>query len=177
MPYARLVVPIAPSLAVVFVETAKGSSNRATYARAGIAALLGVALVWRAAPAGRGVLADRAALVRDARPVLADAKSIAALDIGWVSAAAPDDARIVDLAGLTDPTIAALPGGHTSKHVDTAMLIDRGVDTVVIYSDVRVVEARIGTNPLFMSHFTKRARIPLGDRGAYYDVFTSRGGR
>jgi len=174
MPYARLLVPIAPSLAVVFVETAKSAPAWTTNARVGIAAVLGVILAWRAAPAGRGVLADRAALVRDARPVFANAKTIAALDIGWVSAAAPDGARIVDLAGLTDPTIAVLPGGHTSKHVDVPMLLDRGVDTVVIYSSPRVVEQRILRTPLFGERFERTTTLALGTRGDAYDVYVLR---
>lgn len=174
MPYARLMVPIAPSLAIVFVEAEPNARRLSTAVRSAAATLLGVAFVVQAAPAGRRVQRDRDALVRDARPVLASARAIAALDIGWVSAAAPADARIVDLAGLTDPAIAALPGGHTSKRVDAAMLVDRGVDTVVVYSDVRVVEARMLRSPLFASRFEKRAHVALGDRGAGYDVWTIR---
>ncbi len=177
MPYARLMVPIAPSLAVVFVESEPHARRAATLFRLALVSVLGVALAVRAAPAGRHVQRDREALVQRARPVLADARAIASLDIGWVSAAAPADARIVDLAGLTDPAIAALPGGHTSKRVDAAMLLDRGVDTVVVYSDVRVVEARILRSELFASRFEKRASVLLGDRGAHYDVWTVRAPR
>ena len=68
-----------------------------------------------AGPRGRHVIREREDLIRRATPVLAGAKTIAAVDVGWVSACA--DVAIVDLAGLTDPDIAALPGGHTSKRV------------------------------------------------------------
>ncbi len=50
--------------------------------------------------------------------------------MGWVGAAT--DATIVDLAGLTDPEIAALRGGHTSKAIPEGLLDARGVDAVVL---------------------------------------------
>lgn len=177
MPYARLMVPVAPSLAIVFIDSAKSARPVSSALRASIATVLGVILAAQAAPAGRHVQRDRDALVREARSVLAGSRAIASLDIGWVSAAAPPSARIVDLAGLTDPAIAALPGGHTSKRVDAAMLVDLGVDTVVVYSDVRVVEARILRSEVFASRFERRATIALGDRGARYDVWKVRTSR
>ena len=172
MPYARLMVPAAPSLVIAFVAIASCSRAALNGARLAAALVLGVLLALRAAPAGRGVQADRADLIARARPVLADAHVVAALDIGWVGAST--DASIVDLAGLTDPTIALLPGGHTSKRVDTAMLLDRGVDTVVVYSDLRVVEARIVRSELFASRFEPAATLPLGARGAFYTVYRRR---
>jgi hypothetical protein len=174
MPYARLFVPIAPSLALVFADVARVVPPWRTYVRAVAVAVLGVAVASSAAPAGRRVHRDREALVREARPILENAKVVAALDVGWVSAAVPRAARIVDLAGLTDREIALLPGGHTSKRMDAAMLVDRKVDTVVIYSDARVVEARIVRAPLFRDHFEKSARVNLGDRGAFYEVWIAR---
>jgi hypothetical protein len=174
MPYARLMVPVTPSLVIAFaaIARARGARPAASAARLAAAVVLGVLLAWRAAPAGRGVQADRADLVARARPVLADAHVVAALDIGWVGAST--DAAIVDLAGLTDPAIALLPGGHTSKRVDTAMLLDRGVDTVVVYSDIRAVEARIVRSELFASRFEPATTLALGARGAFYTVYRRR---
>jgi hypothetical protein len=172
MPYARLMVPVAPSLVVAFAVIARGGRPAVSAARIAVALVLGGLLAVRAAPAGRGVQADRADLIARARPVLGDAHVVAALDIGWVGAST--DATIVDLAGLTDPAIALLPGGHTSKRVDTAMLLDRGVDTVVVYSDLRVVEARIVRSELFASRFESVAVLPLGSRGASYTVYRRR---
>lgn len=174
MPYARLFVPIAPSLTLVFADVARTAPAWRTYVRAAIVAVLGIAVASSAAPAGRRVHRDREALVRDARPLLENAKVVAALDIGWVSAAVPRSTRIVDLAGLTDREIALLPGGHTSKRIDAAMLVDRKVDTIVVYSDTRVVEARVVRAPLFRDHFEKKAQVDLGDRGAFYEVWTVR---
>jgi hypothetical protein len=172
MPYARLMVPVAPSLVIAFAAIARCSRPAVSAARIAAALVLGALLAVRAAPAGRGVQADRADLIARARPVLGDAHAVAALDIGWVGAST--DATIVDLAGLTDPAIALLPGGHTSKRVDTAMLLDRGVDTVVVYSDIRVVEARIVRSELFAARFEPVATLPLGPRGAFYTVYRHR---
>ena len=172
MPYARMMVPVAPSLVLAFVDLARVTRPAWSMARLFVAGVLGLLLVVRAAPAGRSVMADRTDLVRRARPALASASVVAALDIGWVGAAT--DARIVDLAGLTDPAIALLPGGHTSKRVDVAMLLDRGVDTVVVYSELRVVEARIVRSELFASRFERGETLPLGPRGASYTLYRRR---
>jgi hypothetical protein len=172
MPYARLMVPVAPSLVIAFVVLARESRIAWSAARLAAALVLGVLLAHEAAPAGRGVHGDRADLVARARPALGDSKVVAALDIGWVSAAT--DARIVDLAGLTDPSIALLPGGHTSKRVDASMLLDRGVDTVVVYSEMRVVEARILRSELFISRFEAKEKLPVGTRGAFYVIYRRR---
>lgn len=176
MPYARLVVPVVPSLVIVIVLSAARASRGLVVARAAVAFALGIYLVVRAAPAGRLVHADRRTLVEVARPVLASSKVVAALDIGWVSAAT--NARIVDLAGLTDPSIASLPGGHTSKRVDVAMLLDRDVDTFLAYEDstgaLRVAEVRIVRSTLFEERFERTTTLPLGSVGARYVVYRRR---
>jgi hypothetical protein len=75
------------------------------------------------------VVDTREAWIAVAPRALGDARVIAALDIGWLGAAT--DKTIVDLAGLTDAGIAALPGGHTSKRVAAPQLASRGVDALV----------------------------------------------
>lgn len=176
MPYGRLMVPVAPSLAIVFVASASRANRAFAVARAALAIALGIHLAVTAAPAGRVVLADRRDLVERARPVLAGAGVVAALDIGWLSAAT--SARIVDLAGLTDPQIASLPGGHTSKRVDVSMLLDRDVDTFLAYEDahgdMRVVEARIVKTSLFEERFARTTELALGSAGAKYVVYRRR---
>jgi len=167
MPYARLMVPVAPSLVIAFVADLAHSSVLVGSLRVVVACGVGVVLAVKTAPAGLHVGTDRAALIARARPVLASSEVVAALDIGWVSAAT--DASIVDLAGLTDPRIAVLPGGHTSKRVSTAMLLDRGVDTFVAYSSPRLVELRVIDSDLFASHFVRVAEIPV--RGAAYTIY------
>ena len=50
--------------------------------------------------------------------------------MGWLGAAAPH-ATIVDLAGVTDPEVARLPGAHTTKKIPDGFLVARRVDTLV----------------------------------------------
>jgi hypothetical protein len=165
MPYARLIVPILPSLALAAADIEEVSHKGATIARYVIAVSLGIYTCLGAAPTGRHVQSDRADLIARARPVLADAKVIAALDIGWASAAS--DAKLVDLAGLTDPSIAILSGGHTSKAVDVGMLLDRNVDTVLILSPSRIVEQRFLMSELFNERFEERESLQLGTESRY----------
>jgi hypothetical protein len=183
MPYARLVVPIAPSLVYAAVLASRRAHPAASAARSVAALLLGVALVARGGTAGRTVGADRAALVAAARPWVGVAHRVAALDIGWVSAAT--EADIIDLAGLTDPEIAALPGGHTSKRVDARFLRARDPEVLLIeaprglppgglqaWQDTatpRAVEARLLDDDN-AAHFTPAAWLPLGTAGSGYIV-------
>jgi hypothetical protein len=189
MPYARLVVPVLPSLALAAALLAPHAHPVATGARAAVALVLGVVLVGRGGTDGRRVGPDRAALVEAATPALASCARVASLDVGWVSAAT--EGEIVDLAGVTDPAIAALPGGHTSKRVDARLLLDRGVDAVLLYlprglpgGDIlrwpeavyeRAVEYRLATDPTLHSHFEAACWLPLGDRGAGYVLLRARG--
>ncbi len=176
MPYARLLVPVLPSVFVAHLHLASNSHGPVFWLRSAIAIGLAGWTFVTAGPRGRDVMRDRADLVSRATPVFADAQRIAAVDIGWVSAAY--EGPIVDLAGLTDPDIAALRGGHTSKHVDASMLLDRGVDTVVLYTEhdlyAHAVAVRLASDPLFSSRYVERASLPLGDRGSGYVVFKRR---
>ena len=178
MPYARLLVPVVPSLLVAFVVSAPHARGLASLAR-GVAALaVGGYLIAAGGTSGRDVGADRKRLVADARPYLASAHRVASLDIGWPTAAS--EASIVDLAGLTDPVIAALPGGHTSKRIDAALLLERDPDVLLVYvvndtrTPARVVEARLLRSELIDARFERRAFLPLGSRGAGYVVFQRR---
>ena len=178
MPHARLMAPIAPSLVFAFVLAAPHARAWSNALRGAIAIVASLAL-FHIVPSGRNVGSDRASLVAAARPELANASRVAALDVGWVSAAT--EAPLVDLAGVTDPTIAALGGGHTSKRVDPVMLLDTGADALLLYSPVaidlaswttarypRVVEARLARSELIAERFTARAWLPLGATGAGY---------
>lgn len=130
MPFSRLLLPIFPALIVVGCAVAERASTVATLGRAAIAvAALGYAATRPAADDARGIVATRDALITQGRSVFAGRKAIATVDVGWVGAATPG--TIVDLAGLTDPVIAQLPGGHTSKRVPAALLDVHEVDTLV----------------------------------------------
>jgi hypothetical protein len=176
MPYARLMVPVAPGLALAFVDLVATRAMHAAsaLARVAVAVVLGACVAITAAPDGRHVHADRKDLIARARPLLATSRGGAARDIGWVGAANPRDAVIVDLAGLTDPSIAMLSGGHTSKNVDLAMLLDRNVDTIIVYSELRRVEQHLVRSPLFAERFQRIADVGLGSRGASYAIYRRR---
>lgn len=128
----------------------------------------------------RAVAERRQRLVAEGTPLLSGARVVAATDIGWVGRAT--EARIVDLAGVTDPTIAALPGGHTSKAISPGLFSDRDVDTWVIRALDRsyepgqplemviaayLVDARLLSRNADLG-FVGVATIPLeGTRGQY----------
>jgi hypothetical protein len=155
--------------------------------RAAVAVGLGVLLLARSGSLlrdARRVNADRTALVEEARPVLGPLARVATLDIGWVGAAT--EADIVDLAGLTDPQIAALPGGHTSKRVGAMLLLSRDPDALLLYAPAglpeagleawdqaeypRAVEARLAYDPVIARHFAPAAWLPLGKGAGGYVV-------
>jgi hypothetical protein len=182
MPYARLFVPVLPSLAFAACLASAHAHPLATAARSSSAIALGLVLLGRGATRGRHVGADREALVASARPWLEGAGRVAALDVGWVGAAT--EADIVDLAGVTDPDIAALPGGHTSKHVSAMFLLERAPDILLLYAGdglpqggldawhdaayPRAVEARLAHDEIIARRFRAAAWLPLGSLRAGY---------
>ena len=179
MPYARLVAPIVPSLLYAFVLAAPHARTWANAVRGGLALCAGVVLIAMGGTSGRTVSADRVRLVERARPELAAAHRVAAVDIGWVGAAT--EASIVDLAGVTDPTIAVLPGGHTSKHVDASMLLERDPDVILLYAATtidlrawhggrypRALEAYLARSERLAERYDATAWLPLGSVGAGY---------
>jgi hypothetical protein len=160
MPLSRLVVPALPAVVLAVARLAETTHWASTAARLALTLALGVHFqLAKVGPAAARVGADRRAVIEALRAPLAGAKVVAALDIGWLGAAT--DATIVDLAGLTDPAIAALPGGHTSKAIPSGLLDARGVDALVLllkdgeplttpWSDAffgRIVELRVASIP------------------------------
>jgi hypothetical protein len=182
MPYARLAAPIVPSLLYACVLASPHMSRVFSGLRVALGFAIAVYVIRVAAPAGRHVGAHVARLVDQARPVFAGARTIAALDVGWPTAAS--EASIVDFAGLTDPEIAVFPGGHTSKRIDAAFLLARDPDTIVFYAHLgaagadpiytRVVEARLASSELIQRKYETRAFLPYGEDGAGYLVLRKR---
>lgn len=191
MPYARLFVPIVPSLAFAGCLASERARWTCTAVRSTVAVVLGATLVARGGTSGRTVGADRAALVISARPWLAGATRVAALDVGWVGAAT--EAEIFDLAGVTDPEVAALPGGHTSKRIDAMFLLARAPDALLLYTASglpdghleawrdarysRAVEARLARDPVIARHFTPTSWLALSSSGAGYVLLRAVAGR
>lgn len=130
MPLSRLVVPVLPSLALAALFVAREAALAATAARLAAAVAGQVFVLVHVGPAAARVGEDRLRVLSELGPALAGAKVVASLDIGWVGAATA--ATIVDLAGVTDPAIAALPGGHTTRRIPPGLLDARGVDALVL---------------------------------------------
>ncbi len=131
MPISRLVVPALPVLALAVARLAATSGPVWVSLRLVLALVGEIFVWWNLAQKIMHVAHDREALIEELRAPLADRHTIATLDIGFVGAAAPN-ATIVDLAGVTDPEIAMLPGSHTEKQIPDGLLESRGVDTLVL---------------------------------------------
>jgi hypothetical protein len=150
----RLFVPVLPGLFLVGSRLVTVAAPWASALRALLATAVCATLLFDKGRVARAVGSQRLELVRRARPLLAPARRVAALDVGWVGAATSSD--VVDLAGVTDESVARLPGGHTSKRLPPFFLEQRGVDTVVLLVEgdvpradlprarwARAVEARV----------------------------------
>jgi hypothetical protein len=184
----RLVVPVLPTALLAGARLAPHEGRLWFWARslvlASLSALLLVTTGWPA----RHVLAHRRALIERARPALSGATRVATLDAGWVGAAS--SGPLLDLAGVTDPVIAALPGGHTTKRIPEALLDARQADVWVLLlapgapleadwrssAFARGVEQRLAALPL-AADFEARAELPLGGTSQRYLVVRRRAQR
>jgi len=167
----RLAVPVLPSFVLGAAELWRVAPSWASWLRAGCALGMSVYLAAALGPVARGVGPDRARLIEAAKAPLAGAKVVAALDVGWVGAVS--DFTVLDLAGVTDEAVAMLPGGHTSKRIDDALVRGRGVDALVLLAyppseePAREVERRVALSPTAQS-FRLVARLPFaGGRQSY----------
>lgn len=131
MPLSRLVVPILPTVALALSYVAAVVSPWSMAARVTLV-LLGNLFVWaQVGLRAARVEDDRMALIEEMRPILRGSSVVASVDAGWVGVSAPH-ATVVDLAGVTDPVVAALPGGHTTKRLPPSFFRARKVDTLVL---------------------------------------------
>jgi hypothetical protein len=126
----RLMVPVLPSLLLVGAAIAEQASPWASLLRLVLAVLVSSRLMLVQGPHAREVGEERWRVIAELGPVLSQARRVAALDVGWVGAATR--AEIVDLAGITDPSVALLPGGHTTKRLPPGFLRSRRVDRLVL---------------------------------------------
>lgn len=126
----RLMVPVLPGLLLVGAAIAGVARPWATALR--LVAALGVSLVvlFAIGRVARRVGPNRMALIEAAAAPLAGGRHVASLDVGWVGAATR--AEVEDLSGVTDPRVAVLPGGHTTKRIPDGWLEARQVDRLVL---------------------------------------------
>ncbi|WP_437737849.1 hypothetical protein [Sorangium sp. So ce1335] len=159
MPLSRLVVPALPAVVLAAAHVASVADARVTAPRIALALAGELFVMARVGPTAARVGAERLRVVEELRGALAGAEVVAALDIGWLGAAT--GATLVDLAGVTDPAIAALPGGHTTKRIPGALLDARGVDALVLL----LAEGQALASPWTASRFARGveqrlARLP-----------------
>jgi hypothetical protein len=163
----RLAVPVLPSFVLGAAELWRVAPAWASWLRLAVAGALSVYLASALGGAARSVGPDRARLIESARGPLAGARVVVALDVGWVGAV--DDFTVVDLAGVTDESIAMLPGGHTSKRIDDALLRRRDVHPLGLLQppNHREVERRVLSLPT-AERFRPTAQLPFnGGRQRY----------
>lgn len=130
MPLSRLVVPVLPAVVLLSAELATLTTLRSALAR-GTLALVGQLFVFvKVGPSAASVGGDRRRLIEELRPALSSSERVASIDIGWLGAATR--VHVLDLAGVTDPSIARLPGGHTTKRISAELLDGRSIDTLVL---------------------------------------------
>jgi hypothetical protein len=142
MPGARLFMPMAP---LVLYLAALGATRLALRPKRNLriagALLFALALTPQlmlgldAIEESQSVAQSRAtggAALRDY--LRTHAHSVALIDIGFLSY--ESDFDVLDLAGVTDPTIGLREGAHCAKYVSIDELRARGVDTLVVHSSV-----------------------------------------
>ena len=130
MPLFRLAIPVVPAALYAGALLSEIASVPAHLGRTFLALVVSAAVTTLGAWPARGVLDDRRDVVGRLRTHLREARVTATVDVGLVGAAT--SGNVLDLAGVTDPTIARLAGGHTSKRVPEGLLESRAVDHVVL---------------------------------------------
>lgn len=182
MPLSRLFVPVLPALAIVFAHLARHASLGSTLARAAVCLAGQIFVFATVGPAAAQVEDDRLRLIDKLKAQVAPHDVVATVDIGWVGAA--HLGTVVDLAGVTDPNVAALPGGHTSKRIPEGFFDALDVSHIVVLMPqttpapsareawqaclcVRQVEDRICRMPRVRSSFEVAGKIRSTPRLAY----------
>jgi len=170
MPLWRLAVPTFPGVLLVGAALAEHASGWSNLLRAVLLAASAAQLHYALGADTRAVRTQQARTIAAARELLAGAERVASVDVGWVAAAS--GRQIVDLAGVTDPEVAYLPGGHTSKRLPLDFLERRDVDALVLrrQTDSRswayAVDARV-LRLRGAERFDTVGTIPLAAGGEY----------
>jgi hypothetical protein len=132
MPGFRLLQPIVPLYAwVVAVGAVRLRRRWLGLALAGASCVLPLVSLVVQVPAARASGEDRARGGAELAQWLgAHACHVALVDVGYLVHASR--VKAVDLAGITDESIARLPGGHVDKRIPAQQLSERGADTLVL---------------------------------------------
>ncbi len=176
MPMSRLFAPVLPSLGLAFAFLTGCTSGWSSGLRVAACVAGQLFVLARVGPSAAAVAHERSQWIAQLRPMLTPSDRVASVDVGWVGASF--DGTVVDLAGVTDPGIAALPGGHTTKAVTPMMLAERGVTKLVLLAAPgtrleeawstgafeRGVERRLASEEWVRTHFRISAAVGTGSR-------------
>jgi hypothetical protein len=166
MPLSRLAVPVLPCVVLTACAILGQAHPAIGLPRLGLA-LAGLIFVFiKVGPVAAAVGQKRMAVIEQLRGPLSQSQVVATLDVGWVGAAC--NAEVLDLAGVTDPAVAALPGGHTSKRVPHTLLMARNVDTIVLLLSKR----RPLADPWTSSWFARLVELEVAQMPAMAQDFT-----
>ncbi len=130
MPMSRLFVPVLPILGIVFAHLSLQAAPWSNALRTALCLASQAFVLVSVGASARGVQADRDRLIEALQHQLRTEDVIASVDIGWVGTA--HSGIVVDLAGVTDPHVAALAGGHTSKRVPAGFFDVRNVSHLIM---------------------------------------------
>ena len=167
MPGFRLWVPLFPQYAVLAAVGTERLWRRGGAARVvcGFALLVacGVPLLdltlripeWQRA--GRSRETVGAVIVRDLREV---AQRVALVDIGFFGYAS--GVATIDLAGLTDPAVAAFPGGHLKKRIPSQWLESQAPDAFLLHSELPPTAAPDGRLGRFVGFPVEQRVVRFG---------------
>ncbi len=175
MPLARLWVPVLLVVPLLFLEVALTSAPWSLWFRWTLAMALAIGFGGRGILLHRVLLPARLSAIAQATSLLRGQR-VAAVDVGWVSAAT--EGYIFDMAGVTNPLVASLPGGHTSKRISGRMLRDRDITRVLLWASDKPPSLERWKEATFPRHAERRlaydleswpasAWVPIGSRGGY----------
>lgn len=197
MPGFRLIAPIVPAYALLAgvggaraLALSRGARRRLALALVALSIAVPSIDLAVQVPAARDAGATRervgAPLARDLA-ALAGERPVALVDVGYLPYAGGFD--VVDLGGITDPSIGRRAGGHLAKDVEPELIASRGARVIVLRSFVaprigadgtiealagEPVERRIAGSAWLREHF-RVARVAPWSASYHYVVLVSRG--
>jgi hypothetical protein len=128
MPLSRLFVPALPVVTLAAAGLVAARRARLVWL---VLALVGQGWVTASvAPSARQVMRDRERVRAELGPIVARHRVVVTVDAGWVGSVT--QGTVLDAAGVTDPVVAALPGGHTTRKLSPTLMATRGVDAAVL---------------------------------------------
>ncbi len=139
MPGFRLFAPVMPAYALLvsrpIAARVHGRRGRAIALLAACASIPALDLALELPRARDAAVARETTGAELADYLAARATRVAMVDVGFVPYRA--GVEVVDLGGITDPSIGRCSGAHLDKRIDPALLRERNPDAIVLHSSVQ----------------------------------------